>query len=430
MKVVFGIPVLEGGIKARCHQSLIAAYQLLQLRGIPYDEQIIENCPCISVARNMLAARVMDDVEVTDLQLVDSDVGFPPEAVLALLERPEDIVAGVYPLKRDSGGFPVKIKTQDGIPVGRDGLIEGLLMPTGFMRIKRRVFELMAQAHPELKYEDSVVWVDDEALRSAYDFFGMGIYGRTFRTEDFAFCQRWRDMGGQLWVYPDIDFHHVGQKAWPANYHQHLLRLPGGAKSALALHGALETPGFMEPQELIWLAAQAKIHKCIVELGSFLGRSTRALADNTSGVVYAVDDWNGLRDQDWPSELAQEINENFKDNCLLGFTHHLKDHIEAGKVRPVNADHGLKEWWPPFPDMVFVDGDHRHENVRRDIVNALDRLAPGGLLCGHDSNWPGVTKAVTELLPDAVMVPDTTIWAYVLPMKEVTSERLPEEVHA
>lgn len=35
----------------------------------------------------------------------------------------------------------------------------------------------------------------------------MGVQGKkTFTTEDYAFCQRWRDIGGQLWVDPDIDF--------------------------------------------------------------------------------------------------------------------------------------------------------------------------------------------------------------------------------
>src|SRR3954470_12383000 len=59
---------------------------------------------------------------------------------------------------------------------------------------------------------------------------------------------------------------------------------------------ALAIDGFMEEQELVWLAQQAKIHKCIVEIGSLLGRSTRALLDHTEGIVYAFDDWKGPRD--------------------------------------------------------------------------------------------------------------------------------------
>ena len=29
--------------------------------------------------------------------------------------------------------------------------------------------------------------------------------------EDFGFCQRWRDMGGRIWVDPDICLNHIGR---------------------------------------------------------------------------------------------------------------------------------------------------------------------------------------------------------------------------
>lgn len=432
MKVIFAIPCMEGGIKARCHQSLVKAYHLLQLAGIPYDESILENCGVISAARNVLAARFLDDKDATDLFFIDSDVGFPPEAVVKLLERPEDIVGGVYPLKREEGGFPVAISTEDGVPLGREGLIEGKLLPGGFLRIKRRVFELMAEAHPELKYESSVVWVDGWPIQDCYDFFGLHIYSRQLRTEDYAFCQRWRDMGGQVWVYPDINFEHVGQKVWTANYHEYLLNLPGGAKSDVRLQEAIAIPGWMSPSELIWLAVQAKAHKTIVELGCFCGRSTRVLADNTQGKVYAVDDWQGPRDQQWDEDVRQQLTAEFAETLYLGFTTVMRDHIELGRVVPVRMNHVSQGWvWIPesAPDMIFVDGDHAYESAKRDIQYALLRLQPGGLLCGHDRDWPGVKQAVAELLPGAVNVPNTSLWAYIVPTQGEKHE-LPKEVHA
>ena len=426
MRVIFAIPDLRGTLQMECAQSLMHAQRMLDLKGIPHDLFTICGA-CISTARNSLVAMFMADKEATDLFFVDSDVGFDASAVLKILEREEHIVSGIYPLKRDAGGFPVQIKTEGGIPLGRDGLIEALFLPAGFMRIKREVFELLAKAYPELKYEESVVEVDSGAGQQAHDFFGMGSFGRKFRTEDYAFCQRWRDIGGQLWVYPNVDFQHVGRKVYTANYHEYLLNLPGGAKSNLKLTKALDTPGYMAPRELAWLAAEAKQHDLIVEFGSFLGRSTRVLADNTAGKVYAMDDWQTGIKPHWGPEVV--LTENFEENLYRGFCLHLQEHIDSGKVIPIRINHAkinllndsLAFHREAFvfpaellngskPDMIFIDGDHHYEPVKRDIVNGLAMLRSGGLLCGHDYDWKTVKQAVDELLPAATVVPGTSIW--------------------
>lgn len=222
MKVIFCIPTHYGQIESECHSSLVMAYALLREKGIAYDEFIVKGCPYVQIARNNLVAMFMNEPDATDLFFIDADVGFQPEAVLALLERKEDIVAGIYPLKRDLGDFPVRIKMEDGVPIGQNGLIEAELLPTGFMRIKRRVFEVMQNAHPELKYEISHVNIDID-IKYAYDLFTIGIRDGVLTPEDYAFCKKWSTLGGQLWVHPNVTFHHIGRKAYVGNYHEYLL---------------------------------------------------------------------------------------------------------------------------------------------------------------------------------------------------------------
>jgi predicted O-methyltransferase YrrM len=142
---------------------------------------------------------------------------------------------------------------------------------------------------------------------------------------------------------------------------------------------------------LEWLAQQAATHESIIELGSWVGRSTRALCDNTPGHVWAVDMW---KDGDpFPNaELAYNI-----------FNENLKDHIETGKLSVLrgttdaafNIVFGMHT--KPFFDMVFIDASHEYEQVKRDILNYRTVLRLGGLLCGHDLNHDGVNKAVNEI---------------------------------
>lgn len=232
MKVTFAIPALDGNIRIETHQSLVATHKVLSKLGIESDEISIANCPYLPVARNTLVSMFLNDVDATDLFFIDADIGFDPVGAVEILKRPEAIVAGIYPLKRLIGGYPVELKTEDNIPVGRDGLIEANFLPTGFMRIKRHVFGKMKEAYPNLAYTDSVVEVRGTDFENGFDYFNMGPDKEKSRytTEDYAFCQRWRDIGGQCWVYPNIDFVHVGSFLFKGNLHKHLLRQPGGAE--------------------------------------------------------------------------------------------------------------------------------------------------------------------------------------------------------
>ena len=225
MKVVIAIPTHSGDIRSECFLSILSTLRLLFKLDISYEVFVISGCPYLPIARSTLVAMFMK-TDGTDLFFIDADVGFDPIGFINILKRPEMVVAGIYPLKQSEIRFPVEVKTKDGIPIGRDGLIEAQLLPTGFMRIKRIVFEEMEKAYPELKYTSNYVHVDNSEITEAYDFFNMGIEdGRKWTTEDYAFCNRWTKIGGQLWVYPDIDFSHIGANQFKGNYHRYLIDL-------------------------------------------------------------------------------------------------------------------------------------------------------------------------------------------------------------
>lgn len=165
---------------------------------------------------------------------------------------------------------------------------------------------------------------------------------------------------------------------------------------------ALTIPGWMSERELLWLANKAARYQYIVEFGSFHGRSTRALADNCSGRIWAVDPWNG----DYPKQNGETF-EKVNTYVFPQFCENLKEHIKSGRLIPVRGfSYSFK--LPYQVDMVFIDGDHRYETVLKDIDKAMELVKTDGMVCGHDYNWDSVKQAVHEKL-GSVMVEDT-IW--------------------
>jgi MMP 1-O-methyltransferase len=169
---------------------------------------------------------------------------------------------------------------------------------------------------------------------------------------------------------------------------------------------AIATIGWMSEVELAYLADTASKSNVIVEVGSWKGRSTLALACNTSGTVYAVDTWKGTEQQG--DELAQHeegwLLEEFKrnttglDNIVI---------CEGPSMEMAKRYEGL------LIDMLFIDGYHTYEGVRDDILSWSPMVRPGGVICGHDyipPYWDGLLKAVHELVPKFRVVPNTTIW--------------------
>ena len=165
----------------------------------------------------------------------------------------------------------------------------------------------------------------------------------------------------------------------------------------LKLDKALAIPGWMSLPEICWLAKSATEHSRILEIGSYLGRSTRALADNTPGVVLALDDWQGPRDAEHEDNLFAKFTENMQG---ANYAAYVVNHADG-----IYMLEGQKVF-----DMIFLDGSHEYEDVKRDIEKWLPCLMPGGLICGHDysNEYPTVKRAVTEIFKECGVY--GTIW--------------------
>jgi predicted O-methyltransferase YrrM len=171
--------------------------------------------------------------------------------------------------------------------------------------------------------------------------------------------------------------------------------------------------GWMSVQELEWLAEHASKHERIVEIGSWTGRSTRAIVDNTEGTVVAVDTWLGSA-----GDLDDVIARLGKWWSFRRFHFNLADSFDRISVMRMDSLAAALELTTKGQkfDMIFIDACHDYASVAADIKAWRTLLSPGGLICGHDftPRWAGVMQAVRELIPDFRLMDapstDRTIW--------------------
>lgn len=162
----------------------------------------------------------------------------------------------------------------------------------------------------------------------------------------------------------------------------------------MSLKAALAIKGFTDEPDLVWLAKAASGRDLVVEFGAWRGRSTVAMT--TAKWVVSVDTWRGSHEhKDVLASGVDLLAEWSKNVAAYNVTGRRLD-LSCGSDRAY-----LIHEFRQRADMVFVDASHDYDSVFRDIETARLLLRPGGLLCGHDyaAAWPGVQRAVDELVP-------------------------------
>lgn len=195
----------------------------------------------ISRARNQMAAKFLANKEFTHLMFIDCDLGFGADDIIKLLWHDKDIMTAAYPIKdvnwemvaenakagmktedllESSLRFvvnPVKDKDSNSIQVDK-GAISVYDAGTGFMLIKREVFEKLIDSYPELKYVDDTGSLNEEEQKWTYAFFNSYVdpEKHRFLSEDYGFCRYWQEIEGKVWTDPSIQMMHLGRMRYTA----------------------------------------------------------------------------------------------------------------------------------------------------------------------------------------------------------------------
>ena len=201
-KVHFMTPCYGGQITEVCFNSYLQWSVIATKNNIDFQIDTLSNESNVNRARNTCASKFLSG-DATHLMFVDADIKFNPTDVVKLLTHDKDIVGGIYPQKT----LPPKMVVNTIDNGKREGnLIEVGTIGTGFMLIKRTVFEKLIK-EGATPYNDQMELINN----NQYDFFQCTIDSRgRYLTEDWSFCRRWRQVGGEVWADLDVALEHVG----------------------------------------------------------------------------------------------------------------------------------------------------------------------------------------------------------------------------
>lgn len=227
-------PMYGGMAQTRYIESIMTFMNVARDNGISTTFSFMGNESLITRARNALAHGFMT-TPCTHLFFIDADIGFRAYDAIKMIQSDCDIIAGVYP-KKDINWKAVGDAARSGVPdmeltkytgdfvLNVDNAPKGgFTVPTdkpfpvrnagtGLMLIKRRVFEILKDYVPS--YKNNMTMQNRGLLHEdkIYEYFATSIDPEfnVLLSEDYHFCQLWKNAGGEVYIAPWCDLTHNG----------------------------------------------------------------------------------------------------------------------------------------------------------------------------------------------------------------------------
>jgi hypothetical protein len=202
-----GIPCYGGMVSEPTFTSFLRFTLLAQQVGLHWSLDTMVNESLVTRARNNLMAKMMTNKQATHFMFIDADIRFQPESILQMIACDKDVIGGLYPKKALPINYVINLKNT--VTVQGD-IYTVDTMGTGFLQFKRHVYEKLIAAHPECKY------VDDIGLGKQYEPMMYAIFDTIidhrghYLSEDWTFCRRWQELGGDIWAHSKVLLNHSG----------------------------------------------------------------------------------------------------------------------------------------------------------------------------------------------------------------------------
>jgi hypothetical protein len=239
-KLFVATPMYGGACAGMYARSIADLSAICAKYEIPLQLYYLFNESLITRARNYCVDEFLRS-DATHLMFIDSDIGFNPQDVIALLalqtdESEYDIIGGPYP-KKCISWEKIKIAVDKGFAdedpnnlekfvgdyvfnpkggakeIAINAPVEVMELGTGFMMIRRNTFDVYKEAYPHLSYKpDHVRTAAFDGSREIHAYFDCIIdpVSKRYLSEDYMFCYNTEKAGMKVWLCPWMSMQHVG----------------------------------------------------------------------------------------------------------------------------------------------------------------------------------------------------------------------------
>jgi hypothetical protein len=247
-KVFVATPMYGGMAHGLYIKSSLDLQTTMSKYGIETKFSFLFNESLITRARNYLVDEFLR-TDFTHLLFIDSDIHYAPQDVIALLALDKDVIGGPYPKKsinwkniadtarKHPNLDPKELEKLVGeyvfnVVKGTKQFtvtdpLEVMEIGTGFMMVKRKVFDKMKEAYPTIQYKpDHVGQANFDGSRYIHAYFDtvidtkdsiVGGGSERYLSEDYMFCQMWRKIGGEIYLCPWMKTQHIGTYPFTGN---------------------------------------------------------------------------------------------------------------------------------------------------------------------------------------------------------------------
>lgn len=224
--VIIATPFYEVKAYSPYVTSLVYTINALNFFKIPWKFYELSGDSYVDRAKNTLVHNFLKEEKYSHIFMIDSDEAWDVKGFMKIIKAAKygaEIIGAAYPCKNNWEFYGCIPKVENGKLMGKEFDVKGgmrlldmFCIPGGFICYSRKAIE---RTRPKLNS-----YLNPESNEMILECFRCNIEENGGRIgEDIYFQQRYKEMGGTIWLEPDVHIKHYGVKAWDGNYQNFLL---------------------------------------------------------------------------------------------------------------------------------------------------------------------------------------------------------------